>query len=112
MIKMGARQNQGVSRLRGHYVIAGCFTVIAATDLAHARPKKPIAAEDTLVAKITCQDFQKHFDGKWTSSPNARIGKLDFSSHTFGIGEVEIGGADLAIVLNQKCVTKKRPQPG
>jgi hypothetical protein len=112
MIKMGARQNLGVSRLRGHYVIAGCFTVIAATDLAHARPKKPIATVDPLAAKITCQDFQKHSDGKWTSSLNARIGKLDFSSHTFGVGEVEIGGADLAVVLNQKCVTKPRPQPG
>jgi hypothetical protein len=94
------------------YVIAGCFTVITAADLAHGQPKKPIATEDILVAKITCQDFQKHSDGQWTSSLNARIGKLDFSTHTFGVGEVEIGGADLATVLNQKCVTKKRPQPG
>jgi hypothetical protein len=94
------------------YVIAGCFIVITAADLAHARPKEPIETEDTLVAKIMCQDFQIHSDGKWTSSPNARIGKLDFSSHTFGVGDVEIGGVDLAIILNQKCVTKKRPQPG
>jgi hypothetical protein len=31
------------------------------------------------------------------------IGKLDFSSHTFGVGEVDIGGADLATVLSRKC---------
>jgi hypothetical protein len=87
------------------YVIAGCFTVITAADLAYAQPKKPTATEDTLAAKITCQDFQKHSDGKWTSGPNARIGKLDFNSHAFGVGDVEIGGADLATVLNKKCVT-------
>jgi hypothetical protein len=86
------------------YVIAGCFTVITAADLARAQPRKRIETEDPLAAKITCQDFQKHSDGKWTSSPNARIGKLDFGSHTFGVGEVEIGGADLATILNRKCV--------
>ena len=87
------------------YVIAGCFAVITPADLAHAQPKKPTATEDTLAVKIKCQDFQKNSDGKWTSSPNVTIGKMDFSGHTFGIGEVDIGGADLAIVLNRKCVT-------
>ena len=85
------------------YVIAGCFTVITPANLAHAQIKKPTATEDTLAAKITCQDFQKNSDGTWTSSPNARIGKMDFSNHTFGVGEVDIGGADLATVLNRKC---------
>jgi hypothetical protein len=53
-----------------------------------------------------CQDFQKNSDGKWTSSSNATIGKMDFGSHTFGVGEVDIGGADLATVLNRKCVAQ------
>ncbi len=86
------------------YVIAGCFAIITPTDFAHAQPKKPTATEDTLAAKIKCQHFQKNSDGKWTSSANATIGKMDFSGHTFGVGEVDIGGEDLATVLNRKCV--------
>jgi hypothetical protein len=85
------------------YVIAGCFAVITSAGLTHAQPKKPTATEDTLAARIKCQDFQKNAEGKWTSGLNARIGKMDFSSHTFGIGEVNIGAADLATVLNRKC---------
>ena len=88
------------------YIIAGCFAVITPADLAHAQPKKPTATEDTLAAKIKCQDFQKNSDGKWTSSPHATIGKIDFGSHTFGVGEVDIGGADVATVLNRKCVAQ------
>jgi len=87
------------------YVIIGCFAVITPAGLVHAQPKKPTATEDTLAAKIKCQDFQKNSDGKWSSGPNATIGRMDFSSHTFDVGEVDIGGADLATVLNRKCVT-------
>ena len=86
------------------YVIAGCFASITPADLGHAQPKSPTAAEGTLAAKIKCQDFKINSDGKWTSHANSRIGKLDFSNHTFGVGEVDIGGADLATVLNRKCV--------
>ena len=86
------------------YVIAGCFAIITLADFAYAQPKQPTATEGTLAAKIKCQHFQKHSDGKWTSSANTTIGKMDFSSHTFGVGEVDIGGADLATVLNRKCV--------
>jgi len=85
------------------YVIVGCFTVITSANLACAQTKKPTATEDTLATKINCQDFQKNSDGTWTSSPNARIGKMGFSNHTFGVGEVDIGGADLAAILNRKC---------
>jgi len=86
------------------YVIAGCIAVIMPAHSAHAQPEKPTAAEDTLAAKINCQHFQNNSDGKWTSSPDATIGKMGFSNHTFGVGEVDIGGADLATVLNRKCV--------
>jgi hypothetical protein len=86
------------------YAIAGCFAVTTPAELAHAAPKKPTTTEDTLAAKIECQHFQKNSDGKWTSSPNAIIGKMDFSGHTFGVGKIDIGGADLATVLNRKCV--------
>ncbi len=88
------------------YVIAGCFAVIMPAEFAHAQPKKPTAPEDILAPKIKCQDFQKNSDGKWTSNPNTRIGKMDFSTHTFGVGEIDIGGADLATVLNRKCVAR------
>ena len=85
-------------------VIAACFTVIIPTDPTHTQTAKQAAAESTLAAKIKCKDFQKTSEGKWISGAGTRIGKLDFSSHTFGIGEVDIGGADLATVLSRKCV--------
>jgi len=64
--------------------------------LSQTQTKKQTATEDTLAAKIKCKDFQQNSD--------ARIGKIDFSSHTFGVGEVDIGGVDLATVLNRKCL--------
>jgi len=93
------------------YVIVGCFAAITSADFAHAQPKEPAATEDTLAPKIKCQHFQKDSDGKWTSSSDTTIGKMDFGHHTFGVGEVNIGGADLAIVLDRKCRSsvKKRP---
>jgi len=85
-------------------VIAGCFAVTMPVDFAHARPKKPTAPDDKLGSKIKCKDFQTNSDGKWVSGPDTIIGKIDFGTHTFGVGEVYIGGADLATVLNRKCV--------
>lgn len=87
------------------FAIAGYFTVIISVDFAHAQPQKPPAPED-LASKIKCQDFRKNADGKWTSNLNTTIGKLDFSTHTFGVGEVAIGGADLASVLDRKCAPR------
>jgi hypothetical protein len=93
------------------YVIAGCFIVITPADFTDAQPKRPTATEDTLAPKIKCQHFQKDSDGKWTSSSDATIGKMDFSRHTFGVGEVNIGGADLATVLNRKCRSSVNKRP-
>lgn len=84
-------------------VIAACFAVVISTDPTHTQTIKQATAESTLAAKIKCKDFQKTSEGKWISSAGTRIGKLDFSSHTFGIGEVNVGGADLATVLSRKC---------
>jgi hypothetical protein len=84
-------------------VIVGCFAAIIPADPTYSQATKQAATENTLAAKIKCKDFQKTSDGKWTSSAGTRIGKLDFSSHTFGVGEVNIGGADLATVLGRKC---------
>lgn len=88
------------------YMIGGCIIAIMPADVAHAQPKKSSTPEETLAAKIRCQDFQKNSDGKWTSNPNTKVGKIDFSTHTFGVGEVAIGGADLASVLDRKCVAR------
>ena len=90
--------------LLGAYVIAGCVAAVTSADLALAQAKNSTSMEDRLSAKIRCQDFQKNSDGKWTSSSKAKIGKMDFSNHTFGVDEVDIGGADLATLLNRKCV--------
>jgi hypothetical protein len=82
------------------YLIVGCLAVILPASIVHPQPKKPTAAEGTLAAKIKCQDFRKNAEGKWTSKSNTRIGQMDFSDHTFDVGEVNIGGVDLATVLN------------
>jgi hypothetical protein len=87
-------------------VIAGCFEAIIPADPTYSQTTKQTATENTLAAKIKCKDFQKTSDGKWTSSAGTMIGKLDFSGHTFGVGEVNIGGADLATVLSRKCAVK------
>ena len=79
--------------------IAILAIVFLAVTPAAATPK-----EDSLGAKIPCQDFQRGSDGQWISSPDATIGKMLFGHHTFGIGEVDVGDADLAAVLNRKCV--------
>jgi hypothetical protein len=84
-------------------VIAGCFAAIMPTDPTYSQTTKQAATENALATKIKCKDFQKTSDGKWASSAGTRIGKLDFSSHTFAVGEVDIGGADLATVLSRKC---------
>ena len=85
------------------YVIAGCFAAIIPADPTYSQTTKQSATENALAAKINCKDFQKSSDGKWTSSAGTRIGKLDFGSHTFGVSEISIGGADLATVLSRKC---------
>jgi hypothetical protein len=36
---------------------------------------------------------------------------MDFSTHTFGVGEVAIGGVDLATVLNRKCTARSTGAP-
>jgi hypothetical protein len=84
-------------------VIVGCFASFIPADPTYSQTTKQAATENTLAAKIKCKDFQKTSDGKWTSSAGTTIGKLDFGSHTFGVGEVNIGGADLATVLSRKC---------
>ena len=84
-------------------VLAACFAVVIPADPTRTQTTKQATAESTLAAKIKCKDFQKTSEGKWISSAGTRIGKLDFSSHTFGVGEVDIGAADLATVLSQKC---------
>jgi hypothetical protein len=84
-------------------VIAGCFAAIIPADPTYSQTTKQSATENTLAAKIKCKDFQKTSDGKCTSSAGTTTGKLDFSSHTFGVGEVNIDGTDLATVLSRKC---------
>jgi hypothetical protein len=57
-----------------------------------------VPTEEALRAKIKCKDFKKNLDDTWTSGPNAKIGTNAFSNHTFDIGGVCIGDADLATV--------------
>jgi hypothetical protein len=68
-------------------------------------------AEAALAAKIKCPDFKKNANGTWTSSANTKIGANAFPKHTFDIHGVNIGGADLATVLNRKCGAPPQARP-
>jgi hypothetical protein len=74
-----------------------------ATDCAFAQTPEPTDAEKALAVKIKCEDFKKNPDGSWHSGPNAMIGTDVFSNNTFGVHGIVIRGADVAVVLNQKC---------
>jgi len=80
-----------------------CLVATHYISSANAQQTKATTAEAALAAKIKCKDFRKNPDGTWTSGPNTKIGTIAFFSHTFGIENVSIGGADLATVLNRKC---------
>jgi hypothetical protein len=74
-----------------------------AIDYAFAQTPVPTDAEKALAAQIKCEDFTKNPDGSWHSGPNAMIGTNGFSNNTFGVRGIVIQGADVAVVLNQKC---------
>jgi len=80
-----------------------CLVAAHYISSANSQQTKATTAEVALPAKIKCKDFRKNPDGTWTSGPNTKIGTIAFFSHTFGIENVSIGGADLATVLNRKC---------
>ena len=79
------------------------LAIVAVACLA-VTPAAATPREDALAGKIPCEDFQRGSDGQWISGPTATTGKMLFGHHTFGIGDVKIGDADLATVLNRKCV--------
>ena len=61
-------------------------------------------AEKALAAQIKCEDFWRTADDGWVSGPNARVDGMVFSSNTIsGPSGINIGGADLAVVLKKKC---------
>jgi hypothetical protein len=70
---------------------------------AGAQKREPNETEKALAAQIKCEDFAKNSNGGWTSGPNVRIGATDLGGNTFGVRGVNVNGADLATVLNQKC---------
>ena len=83
--------------------LAPCLASAGYVNSANAQQTKETKAEAALTAKIKCKYFKKNSDDTWTSGPNAKIGTNAFSNHTFDIGGVSVGEADLAAVLNRKC---------
>jgi hypothetical protein len=67
-----------------------------------AQTLQPTEAEKALAAQIKCEDFTRNADGSWLSGPNAKAGSMSFSNSVIGRGVV-LNGADLFVVLNQKC---------
>jgi hypothetical protein len=63
-------------------------------------PEEPTAAEKDLAAEIKCDGFRKNSDGTWTSGPDA---VKPFANNTFDAHGMYIEGANLAVVLDQKC---------
>ena len=61
-------------------------------------------AARALAAQINCEDFKRTADDGWVSGPNARVGGMVFSNNTIsGPGGINIGRADLVVVLKKKC---------
>ena len=85
------------------HLVTYCIAVIFQAAFVGATPKEPTAAEKDLAAEIKCDDFRRNPDGTWTSGPNAMIGAKPFYNNTFDAHGVNIEGADLAVVLDQKC---------
>ena len=83
--------------------LALCLASAGYVNSGNAQQTKGTKAEAALMAKIKCKYFKKNSDDSWTSGPNAKIGTNAFSNHTFDIGGVSVGEADLATVLNRKC---------
>jgi hypothetical protein len=63
---------------------------------------QPTEAEKVLAAQIKCEDWTKNANGFWTSGPAAKVGGMTLSNSTLGV-TIDIGNADLIVVLNQKC---------
>ena len=78
--------------------LALCLASAGYVNSGNAQQTKGTKAEAALMAKIKCKYFKKNSDDSWTSGPNAKIGTNAFSNHTFDIGGVSVGDADLATV--------------
>jgi hypothetical protein len=80
-----------------------CPNSVDAQSSVDAQQVEATETEKALAAQIKCEDF-KRTDGGWVSGPNARVGGMVFSNNTIsGPGGINIGGADLVVVLNRKC---------
>lgn len=81
------------------------FPIVASSAL--AQQSAPTDAEKDIAAQIKCEDFTKNANGSWTAGPNAKIGTNSVAGNTFSPRSgISIAGADLAVVLNQKCAAK------
>ena len=87
--------------------VSPCIVVVVAmfgiAGHAAAQVTQPTSAEKKLAGQIKCEDFKKNANGSWTSGPNAKIGTNVYSNTTFGVRGISLDGADVAIVLEQKC---------
>jgi len=84
--------------------LAVCGAALWWTNSVVAQQAEATEPEKALAAQIKCEDFKRTADGGWLSGLNARVGGMVFSNSTiFGPGGINIGGADLVVVLNRKC---------
>ena len=84
--------------------LAVCGAALWCANSVVAQQVEGTEAEKALAAQIKCEDFKRAADGGWVSGPNARVGGMMFSNSTIsGPGGINIGGADLVVVLNRKC---------
>jgi hypothetical protein len=87
--------------------LAVCGAALWCANSVVAQQVEATEAEKALAAQIKCEDFKRTADGGWVSGPNARVGGMVFSNNTIsGPGGINIGGADLVVVLNRKCGSK------
>jgi hypothetical protein len=84
-------------------LLSSAIIVVMAVGQSTAQTRQPTDAEKAMAAQIKCEDWKKNPNDTWTSGPSVKIGGMTFANNTFGIRGLNIGGADIVIVLNQKC---------
>jgi hypothetical protein len=84
-------------------LLSSAVIAVVAVGESTAQTRQPTDAEKAIAAQIKCEDWKKNSNDTWTSGPSVKIGGMTFANNTFGIRGINIGGADLVVVLNQKC---------
>jgi hypothetical protein len=79
------------------------FFAAGLSHIANGQTARPTEAEKVMATQLKCDDWRQNPNGTWSSNSAAKIGNLSLANVTIGVHGMDINGADVAVVLNQKC---------